>query len=248
MVSDFQTVIAGSANPAYAAFHRPRFAFIVDTLRAYGAGGRRVLDIGASPLTAALPAELGVTLDSLGLEPDHVADGARHHQFDLNDAQHPERWRRDIGPYDVIVFAEVIEHLYTAPELVLAYLRELLVPDGLLLLQTPNAVSLRKRAKMLLGRNPFERLRADRGNPGHFREYTAGELRELLTAAGFTVERTWLEHYFDARYARHERGDEPPRPIAGAIKNAIYRALPPPLREGITVAARKKAAASAAAR
>jgi hypothetical protein len=54
-----------------------------------------------------------------------------------------------------IVFAEVIEHLFTAPELVLAYLHELLVPRGQLLLQTPNAASLRKRLKLALGRNPF---------------------------------------------------------------------------------------------
>ena len=71
-----------------------------------------------------------------------------------------------MGPYDVIVFAEVIEHLYTAPELVLPYLRELLVLGGVLLLQTPNAVSLRKRAKLLLGVNPFERIRTERDNPG----------------------------------------------------------------------------------
>ena len=49
----------------------------------------------------------------------------------------------------------------------------------------------------------------------------------------------WLKHYFDVRYARHERGDEPPRQIAGALKNALYRLLPASLREGITILARR---------
>jgi 2-polyprenyl-3-methyl-5-hydroxy-6-metoxy-1,4-benzoquinol methylase len=237
-------VLSGEANPAYVAFHRPRFRFLLDAVRPYVArAGCRVLDVGASQLTSLLGAELGLRVDSLGLEPDRqVVDGdgeVRHYRFDLNDAQHRERWRTDVGPYDVIVFAEVLEHLYTAPELVLAYLRELLAPAGLLLLQTPNAVALRKRARLLLGAHPYERIRVDRDNPGHFREYTAAELRELLTGAGFAIERVWMKYYFDARYARHERGDERPRPVLGAMKNAIYSLLPGQLREGITIAARK---------
>jgi hypothetical protein len=122
---------------------------------------------------------------------------------------------------------------------VLAYLGQLIAPRGLLLLQTPNAVALRKRVRMLLGQNPFERLRVDRGNPGHFREYTASELRELLAGAGFSTEAVWMKYYSDARYARHERGDEPPSLLKGRIKNAINRVQPAPFQEGITIAARK---------
>jgi SAM-dependent methyltransferase len=232
------------ANPAYEAFHRPRFAFLLDTLRPYAAraqGQARLLDVGASPLTAMLARELGLRVDTLGLEPDGEVDGRRHFHFDLNEAQFPDRWRTDVGRYDIIVFAEVVEHLYTAPELVLAYLREILAPDGVLLLQTPNAVALRKRVKMLLGSNPFELIRTDRANPGHFREYTARELQDALRGAGFEIEKVWMKYYFDARHADHLRGDEPPRLLAGTIKNTIYRMLPGPLREGITIAARRAA-------
>jgi 2-polyprenyl-3-methyl-5-hydroxy-6-metoxy-1,4-benzoquinol methylase len=235
-----QRVISGEANPAYAAFHRPRFTFLIEVLRDRGATATwRVLDIGASPLTSLLASELGVRVESMGLEREARGEAAVHHRFDLNALEDRGQWRTDLGPYDVIVFAEVLEHLYTAPELVLPYLRELLVPGGVLLLQTPNAVSLRKRAKMVLGVNPFERIRAARDNPGHFREYTASELKEFLVGAGFSVDRVWLKHYFDVRYARHERGDEPPQLVFGALKNAFYRLLPASLREGITILARK---------
>ncbi|HVV48911.1 MAG TPA: class I SAM-dependent methyltransferase [Polyangia bacterium] len=234
-------LLSGEANPAYLAFHRPRFQFLVDLLRPHAARpGCRVLDVGTSPLTGLLARELGVAVDSLGLEADGDVGPVRHYRFDLNEAQDRRHWRTDLGPYDVIVFAEVLEHLYTAPELVLAYLRERLAPGGLLVVQTPNAVALRKRVKMLLGRQPFERIRVDRTNPGHFREYTAGELRELLAGAGFALEAVWLRYYFDARYARHDRPDAPPSPVRGALKNVFYRLQPAPLREGITIAARAR--------
>lgn len=238
--TDLASVISGAANPAYAAFHRPRFAFLLKVLRACGpTPTTRLLDIGASQLTSLIADELGVRVESMGLEDRAEAMGVLHHRFDLNAAQDRSQWKLDIGPYDIIVFAEVLEHLYTAPELVLRYLRDLLVTGGALLLQTPNAVALRKRVKMAIGANPFERIRIQRENPGHFREYTARELRQLLAGAGFAVDRLWMEHYFDVRYAHHERGDEPPQLIAGALKNALYRLSPSSLREGITILARK---------
>ena len=230
----------GGGNPAYAAFHAPRFAFLIDLVsRTLGASAGPVLDVGHSPLTALLAQRLGRPVDSLGLEPDGGLPGGRQYRFDLNEARDPSRWRTDLGPYQMIVFAEVIEHLYTAPELVLAYLRHLLVPGGALLLQTPNAVSLRKRVKLLLGDHPYERIRTDRSNPGHFREYTCAELRAIVGEAGFRIDGLWTRYYFDARYARHETGHEPPARLTGAIKNVLYRLLPGSLREGITLVARR---------
>jgi 2-polyprenyl-3-methyl-5-hydroxy-6-metoxy-1,4-benzoquinol methylase len=230
------------ANPAYARFHRPRFTFLIDVLRPYvRRPGVRILDVGPSPLTPLMSRELRLPVESLGLEPeesDPKEARHRHHSFDLNDAQYRERWRTNLGPYDIVVFAEVVEHLYTAPDLVLAYLRQLLAPGGILLLQTPNAAALRKRVKLALGLNPFERIRLDRSNPGHFREYTLAELLDMLTRAGFTVERTWMKYYFDAAYERHERGDEQPSKIKGGLKNFLYGLLPPSLQEGITIVAK----------
>jgi 2-polyprenyl-3-methyl-5-hydroxy-6-metoxy-1,4-benzoquinol methylase len=226
------------SNAGYAAFHSPRFTFLVHILRTQlQQESPRVLDVGRSPLTALIAQELGIKVASLGLEPDEETPAGHHYRFDLNETQSRERWRLDLGPYDVVVFAEVLEHLHTAPELVLGYLRELLVPGGILILQTPNAASLRKRVKLALGINPFERLRIDVSNPGHFREYTASELNEILSQSGFRTKHCWRRFYFDARYANHETGREPPSMVKGSVQNLIYRLLPPALREGITVVA-----------
>jgi len=175
----------------------------------------------------------------LGLEADAELAHGRQYHFDLNDSQDQRQWRSDLGPYDLIVFAEVIEHLYTAPERVLRFLHSLLAPGGALILQTPNAAALRKRLKLLAGRNPYERIRPDRSNPGHFREYTVAELLGILGQTGFSVRKTWMRYYFDSRFARHETGDEAPALIVGAAKNFVYRLIPGRLQEGITITSTK---------
>lgn len=85
-------------------------------------------------------------------------EGAQHVSFDLNDSQDPEH-PPQVAPYDVVVMAEVIEHLYTAPTLVLTCVASWLVPGGRLVVQTPNAVALDKRVRLLCGRNPYESIR-----------------------------------------------------------------------------------------
>ncbi|MGM0443598.1 MAG: class I SAM-dependent methyltransferase [Fibrobacterota bacterium] len=85
--------------------------------------------------------------------------------------------------FDLIMFSEVMEHLPTAPELVLLMFTRMLKPGGCILLSTPNRTTIRSRARMLIGRNPEKRIRCFSANPGHFREYTASELREIASAA-----------------------------------------------------------------
>ncbi len=62
---------------------------------------------------------------------------------------------------------------------ILPAFRKLLKPGGAMLVTTPNAAALSKRLRLLFGQNPFEMLRETPENPGHFREYTALEMRKL---------------------------------------------------------------------
>ncbi len=220
----------------YLAYHAPRYAYVMELLARYGLQpGCTLLDIGPSRLTSLIREQFGVRVDSLGFEEDLSGPESRHFRFDLNLAQTTENWRRDLPRYDYVVLAEVLEHLYTAPQLVLAFVRTLLADGGILLLQTPNAASLPKRVKHLLGKNPFEMIRTDSRNPGHFREYTRKELQDLAALSGFKVEECSLSFYFDARFAHQESGAGTDRGLLGPLKNAIYPVLPPSLREGITM-------------
>lgn len=223
----------------YIAYHAPRYLYLIDLLKALGADANTaILDIGVSRLTELLR-EHFTAVDSLGFGSDRAAAGGRHFEFDLNNAQNEARWRGGLAKYDFVIMAEVLEHLYTAPQLVLAFVKTLMADDGRLILQTPNAAALQKRVKALLGRNPYEMIRADPSDPGHFREYTLAELRRIAAETGFHIERATTAYYFDARFARHLTGRVEPQPMLGAVKNIVYRALPASLREGITMVWRK---------
>jgi trans-aconitate methyltransferase len=232
-------------DTGYLAFHAPRYRFVLELVDRYLPRGGRVLDIGLSPLTRLLRDHVGAPIDTLGLETaSNVADGI-HHQFDLNRLGDLDAVAPTLTAYDIIVCAEVIEHLYTSPYTILRFLHRALVPNGILIVQTPNAASLFKRVRLVLGVHPYEMLRETRStNPGHYREYTVSELQAIARGTGFDVIDMERRYYFDARFADMDdagRGRKP-RPLIGAIKNVVYGALPPFLREGVTLVLRKSAA------
>ena len=144
----------------------------------------RILDIGPHFLTYALRQYFGssIILNTLGWENPHLVPPGtveHHFHFDLNDAQNQQKWLPSEA-HDIIVMVEVVEHLYTAPDLVFSFIKTFLNSTGILIVGTPNAVSVQKRIKMLIGKNPYEMIRKDNTNPGHFREYTADELKEIF--------------------------------------------------------------------
>jgi hypothetical protein len=185
----------------------------------------RILVVGPSYETRLLREELpAATVDTLGWFDSRfpLREGEKHVELDLNDADRPP-----LEPHDLVICSEVIEHLQVALVPVLRYLRAALGEGGRLIVQTPNAASLPNRLRLLAGRNPYEPIRDEPRNPGHFHEYTVGELRDAVTVAGLVVERVITANYFDH----------------GSRKNRAYRAvgraLPGGLREGITVIARR---------
>lgn len=216
----------------YWTLHRKRFEWLAEfTLeQSRGAESFRALDVGNSFQTVLLKV-LGPSwqVDTLGYY-DHrfsAQDGSRHWEMDLNDAYFEERWPELEGEgYDLIVFAEVIEHLYTSPEQVLNCLKSLLRPGGRILVQTPNAAALKKRLKLLGGRNPYELIRLDRGNPGHFRELTVADLRRYAKLCGLEVEAVWM----DSNLIDGKRFDR--------VCDRVSRILPGGLRGGISMSLR----------
>jgi SAM-dependent methyltransferase len=223
-------------DDGYCAFHAPRYAALLALLDEYlTSPAMSVLDIGESRLTDLVHERYGVSVDSLGFLGDGLRDHGRRWWFDLNLAAAEDQWRTDLPRYDVVVMAEVIEHLHVAPRPVLAFIRSLLVPGGILVIQTPNAVALHKRMEMLVGRNPYEEIREKQNDPGHFREYTKRELSAAVKAAGYDIVRWEADSYLDYRYTRHDVS----QPSAvGALVNGVYRMMPPSLRPGQMLVAR----------
>ena len=225
---------------AYLEVHARRYAALLDTIAPLLAPIRarspeaavRILDVGPGYQTELLRRRFpGAFVNTLGFEDTRLAAraGEDHYPFDLNDAQTPESCP-PLPEQDLVVLAEVLEHLHTSPVLVLRFLRSVLAGGGLLVIQTPNACALNRRLKMLLGRNPMEPIRESRTNPGHFHEYTVAELGDAAGRSGFTVETLRVANYFDGGSWKHE------------AFNGLSVLLPPRLREGITAVLRKTAA------
>jgi SAM-dependent methyltransferase len=222
----------------YCAFHAPRYAALLTLLDGYlTSPAMSVLDIGESPLTDLLHDRYGVAVDTLGFLGDGPREHGRRWWFDLNLAASDQQWRTDMPRYDLVVMAEVIEHLHVAPRAVLAFIRSLLAPSGVLVVQTPNAVALHKRIEMLGGRNPYEEIRETQNDPGHFREYTKRELVAAVQEAGFAVERWEAGAYLDYRFVRHDVAAPHP---AGRAVNLMYRLVPASLRPGQMLVARAR--------
>jgi hypothetical protein len=176
----------------YFEMHKVRFADILRLCRSQVPdASARVLDIGRSELTVYLLNHFQ-NVHTLGLNPSIDDGGHRevskmdtvpHITFDLLDSHRTSDWPKQEA-FDLIVFSEVIEHLSVAPEFIFAFLGSLLADDGILICTTPNAADLAKRIRLFFGRNPYERLRLYANNPGHVREYTGPELREIAESVG----------------------------------------------------------------
>jgi 2-polyprenyl-3-methyl-5-hydroxy-6-metoxy-1,4-benzoquinol methylase len=145
--------------------------------------GRRLLDLGAAG------GHLGRAVRDrcaylAGVDPDPSLPPECREGYDdwrSTDALSAGSWE---APFDVVVCADVLEHL-PRPEELLARIRDWLAPGGTLFVSLPNVANVTVRAGLLLGRFPY----AEKGilDRTHLRFYTRRSARRLLEDAGFHV-------------------------------------------------------------
>jgi SAM-dependent methyltransferase len=93
---------------------------------------------------------------------------------------------------DAVTCFHSLEHWHHSPRRLFREIARVLKPGGILVMATPNAVNIRKRAYVLLGRSNFPRLREwyEDGDPifrGHVREPVIRDLQELAEWNGLKV-------------------------------------------------------------
>ena len=192
---------------------------------------KRVLDIGPSYQTVIFKKLFPeIVLETMGWE-DHryrPSPDTVHHALDLNHTALPESCAVP-PPVDLILFLEVIEHLHTSPSHILRYLFRCLNPGGIIVITTPNAAFLRNRWRQLKGYNPYELIREDGSNPGHFRELTRAELINYCEQCGLTLIEAKIEnlHKFVTS--------------TGRLFARITSWLPQSFRHDVTIVAQKRA-------
>ena len=148
--------------------------------------GARVLDVGcAEGYVSRELRERGCA--AVGVEADaSAAERARRwcDEVIVGDVEAADVRARVTGPYDRVLFGDVLEHLRD-PASVLRWARELLAPDGLVVASLPNIAHWTARRELVRGRFPRE----DHGlfDRTHLRFFTRASARELLESAGLRV-------------------------------------------------------------
>jgi SAM-dependent methyltransferase len=185
-----------SLQERYEEHHRERrdegdFVFVPERIPLFQAAighGKRVLDLGcrSGALTRHFldgNSVVGLDVDAAALE-KAAALGIEPVQADVEEALPFED-----ASFDAVVAGELLEHLQF-PDALVAEIRRVLRPGGVLVGSVPNAFRLQSRLRFLRGRPPED-------DPTHLRMLSPSALRALLS--GF--ESAQLS-YVGGRYAR----------------------------------------------
>lgn len=137
--------------------------------------GKNVLDIGCRD--GALTGYYAEGNEVLGLDIDSDALAraeATHHIKTKHTDLHGD-WGVSAGSFDVVVAAEVIEHLYY-PDVVLGKIHTALRGGGIIVGSIPNAFSLANRFRFFMGTKKGTPL----SDPTHINQFSRPEFESLL--------------------------------------------------------------------
>jgi len=144
----------------------------------------RVLDVGCG--TGAITKNLQERLDLnlIGLEPNpERASAARALGLDVRTEILTPELIESLGLFDVVLFADVLEHLLDPVE-ILRMARAALAPGGVVVASIPNVAHWTIRWNLLRGR--FDYQPTGLMDATHIRWFTTTSVRRLFTTAGFT--------------------------------------------------------------
>lgn len=147
--------------------------------------GARVLDIGCG--TGSLGQILSDARHAqvVGIEPDSIrAQRAIERGMQVHVGYLTPGLTREIGLFDAVLFTDVLEHLPN-PHPLLVLSREVLKPNGAVIVSVPNVAHWSVRLDLLRGNFRYQAWGIM--DATHLRWFTAASAEALLTAAGFKV-------------------------------------------------------------
>ena len=148
--------------------------------------GARVLDVGmwGRNTHQALSPD-ACHAEFLGLEPDPArAARALTRGLDVRAICFDRELVRDLGRFDIVLFADVLEHL-ADPQASLLLSHEVLRRGGAVIASIPNVAHWSVRADLLRGR--FRYQPCGIMDATHLRWFTAESAKSLLVSAGFSI-------------------------------------------------------------
>ncbi len=148
---------------------------------------KRILEVGCSAgYLSEMFTHTGCTVTAIELD-QAEAEKARPYcsRIIIGSIEDPNILQAAAGTYDVIVCADVLEHL-RSPLSVLERLGSYLHEDGCFIVSLPNVANWKVRISLLLGRFEY----ADEGilDRTHLRFFTIASARQLLERAGCQID------------------------------------------------------------
>lgn len=161
---------------------------------------RRVLEIGPATgyMSRVLVEHQGCSVTGFELSPIAAVEAQPLlHEIIVGNLEEPADLARIHGRYDVILMADVVEHL-AEPGMALRALRSHLQDGGRLLVSIPNIAHWTARRALLLGRWDL----TDRGlmDRTHLRWYTRSSAEHLLELAGYRIAQYRCSYVFPAHW------------------------------------------------
>lgn len=145
----------------------------------------RVLDVGCGTGSISQILRDRLQLDYVGLEPNPERSAvARSHGLDVRTDVLGPQSLAGLAPFDVVLFADVLEHLVDPVE-VLQIARTALKPEGVVIASVPNVAHWFVRFNLLRGK--FEYQPSGLMDATHLRWFTRKSVRRPFESAGFVV-------------------------------------------------------------
>ena len=147
--------------------------------------GARVLDVGCGTGSHTLKFVGGKNCRLLGVEPDSErAAVARSRGLDVLTGRMDEDLLATRGPFDLIIFSDVLEHV-PAPASLLEIAKAGLAPGGVIVASVPNVAHWAVRLMLLSGR--FDYRPSGIMDATHLRWFTQKTIRGLFEHSGMRV-------------------------------------------------------------
>ena len=234
-VDDIVRAANNRSDISYFKFHKKRYLRMARSIAAKVPIGTLVLNIGSHYLhTSLLFKFLGYEVYSMDVgffwELDFVKERAEaHHLSEIieNDLETFKSHKDISDKYDVVLFAEILEHITFNPVLFWKRVYSILKPAGIIYISTPNSLNLyniaRTLARIITFRGvglPIGSIFANVTYGHHWKEYSVWEIRKYfqMLSGDFHVS-TSFYHY---RKPGFQGFSSSVFLILSAIGNALY--------------------------